>query len=53
MGITNPIHLMFVVAVALVVFGPRRLPEIARSLAHGIREFREALSEGAREREEE
>jgi sec-independent protein translocase protein TatA len=47
MGIENPVHLLFVAAVALLVLGPRRLPELARSLGRGIRELREALGEGA------
>lgn len=46
MGITNPIHLLFIVAIALVVLGPKRLPELARSLGHGMREFRESISAG-------
>jgi sec-independent protein translocase protein TatA len=45
MGIGNPIHLIFIAAVALIVLGPKRLPELARSLGHGIREFRESMSE--------
>jgi TatA/E family protein of Tat protein translocase len=47
MGIENPVHLLFIAAVALVVLGPRRLPEMARSLGKGIREFREAMSDGS------
>jgi sec-independent protein translocase protein TatA len=45
-GIENPVHLLFIVAVALVVLGPRRLPDLAKALGHGIREFREAMSDG-------
>lgn len=44
MGFENPLHILFVAAVALVVLGPRRLPELARALGKGMREFREALS---------
>lgn len=47
MGIENPVHLLFIAIVALVVLGPRRLPDLAKSLGHGIREFRESLSAGA------
>lgn len=46
MGIENPVHLLFIGAVALVVLGPKRLPELARALGKGIREFRESI-EGA------
>jgi TatA/E family protein of Tat protein translocase len=45
MGIGNPVHLIFLGAIALVVLGPKRLPELARSLGHGIREFRDSMSE--------
>jgi sec-independent protein translocase protein TatA len=45
MGIDNPVHLIFIAAVALIVLGPKRLPDLARSLGHGMREFRESLSE--------
>jgi sec-independent protein translocase protein TatA len=46
-GIENPVHLLFIAAVALVVLGPRRLPDLAKALGHGIREFREAMDSGA------
>ncbi len=46
MGITNPLHLLFIAAIALIVLGPKRLPELARSLGHGMREFRESISAG-------
>jgi sec-independent protein translocase protein TatA len=47
MGIDNPVHLIFIAAVALIVLGPKRLPDLARSLGHGMREFREAMSQAA------
>ena len=46
MGIENPVHLLFIAAVALVVLGPKRLPELAKALGHGIREFRESMTAG-------
>jgi sec-independent protein translocase protein TatA len=36
--------LAIVLIIALVVFGPKRLPELGRSLGRGIREFRGSLS---------
>ena len=44
-GIENPVHLLFIAAVALIVLGPKRLPTLARALGQGIREFRERRSE--------
>ena len=47
MGIESPVHLLFLGAVALMVLGPRRLPELARALGKGIREFRESIDVGS------
>jgi len=33
-------------SVALLIFGPKRLPEMARSIGQGIKEFRKATQEG-------
>jgi sec-independent protein translocase protein TatA len=49
MGIENPVHLLFLGLVALVVLGPRRLPDLARALGKGMREFRDALNGEAEE----
>lgn len=35
---------MIVVIIALVVFGPKKLPELGRSIGHGMREFKGSLS---------
>lgn len=37
-------ELLVVLIIALIVFGPKRLPELGRSLGKGIREFRGSLS---------
>ena len=44
MGIENPVHLIFIGVVALLVLGPKRLPAVARSLGHSLREFRAAMN---------
>ena len=41
----QPIHLIFIVIVALLIFGPRRLPEIGRGVGKAINEFRRGASE--------
>jgi sec-independent protein translocase protein TatA len=46
-GIENPVHLLFIAAVALIVLGPKRLPGLARALGEGIREFRESIAGAA------
>jgi sec-independent protein translocase protein TatA len=40
----GPLELAVVVIIALVVFGPKRLPELGRSMGKGIREFRASIS---------
>ncbi len=42
--ILQPTHLIFVLVVALLVLGPKRLPEAGRSLGRGLRDFKDALS---------
>lgn len=42
--VLQPTHLIFILVVALLVLGPKRLPEVGRSLGKGIRDFRGALS---------
>jgi sec-independent protein translocase protein TatA len=43
-GLDNPTHWLFLAIVALLVFGPKRLPELGRSLGSGLRSFRDGLS---------
>lgn len=40
----SPIQIMLVLALALIVFGPKRLPELGRNLGKGLRDFRGGLS---------
>ncbi len=42
--ILSPTHLLFILVVALLVLGPKRLPEVGRSLGRGLRDFRAAMS---------
>jgi sec-independent protein translocase protein TatA len=42
--IFQPTHLLFILVIALLVLGPKRLPEVGRSLGRGIRDFRSAIS---------
>jgi sec-independent protein translocase protein TatA len=40
----GPLELVVVLVIALIVLGPKRLPETARSIGKGMREMRDALS---------
>lgn len=48
----GPLELAIVLIIALVVFGPKRLPELGRSLGRGIREFRGSVSGDGRDEPE-
>ncbi len=50
--ILQPTHLLFVLIVALLVLGPKRLPEVARTLGNGLRDFRAAISGEHSDRDE-
>ena len=49
----GPLELIVVLIIALVVFGPKRLPELGRSLGRGIREFRGSVSGDSKDDDEE
>ena len=53
MGTPGPLELLLLFAVVLLIFGAKRIPEIARGIGKGIREFKDATSEISRELEAE
>ena len=40
----GPLELVVILAIALIVLGPKKLPEVGRSIGKGMREFKESLS---------
>ena len=44
LGNIGPLEIIVVLIIALVVFGPKRLPELGNSLGRGIREFRSTVT---------
>ena len=49
----GPLEILVVAIIALIVLGPQRLPEVARSVGRGMREFRSALADaGGRDDED-
>lgn len=40
----SPVQIMIVLAIALLVFGPKRLPEMGRNLGAGIRDFKQGIT---------
>jgi sec-independent protein translocase protein TatA len=43
-GSIGPLELVIVLAIALIVLGPKKLPEVGRSIGNGMREFKESIS---------
>jgi sec-independent protein translocase protein TatA len=46
MGLLQPMHLLLIFGIALLVFGPKKLPELGKGLGDAIREFKSSLIEG-------
>jgi sec-independent protein translocase protein TatA len=44
-GLFQPMHLLLIAGIALLMFGPKKLPELGKSLGEGIRGFKSALNE--------
>ena len=44
-GLFQPMHLIIILAIALVIFGPKRLPELGAGLGKSLREFKKAMSD--------
>jgi sec-independent protein translocase protein TatA len=51
-GSIGPLELVVVLAIALIVLGPKKLPEVGRSIGHGMREFKESLSGESRRQDD-
>ncbi|MBI2816631.1 MAG: twin-arginine translocase TatA/TatE family subunit [Acidobacteria bacterium] len=47
-GIFQPTHLLVILVVALLVFGPKKLPEFGKGLGEAISGFKKAIHEGQR-----
>ena len=44
LGSIGPLEIGIVVVIALIVFGPKRLPELGSGLGRGLREFKESVT---------
>ena len=49
-GLLQPMHLMVIVGIALLVFGPKKLPELGKGFGEGIRSFKSAINPADEER---
>lgn len=48
-GLFQPLHMIIILAIALVIFGPGKLPELGKGLGKAMREFKGAMSDATRE----
>ena len=46
-GLFQPMHLLVIFGIALLVFGPKKLPELGKGIGEGIRGFKSAMKEPA------
>ena len=46
-GLFQPTHLILILVVSVLIFGPNKLPQIGHGLGKSIRDFKKALAEGA------
>jgi sec-independent protein translocase protein TatA len=44
-GLFQPMHLLVIFGIALLVFGPKKLPELGKGIGDGIRGFKSAMRE--------
>jgi sec-independent protein translocase protein TatA len=50
-GLLQPQHLLIILAIALFVFGPKKLPELGQGLGKGIRSFKDSMKAATEEPE--
>ena len=44
-GLFQPLHLLVIAGIALLVFGPKKLPELGKGIGDGIRGFKSAMKD--------
>jgi sec-independent protein translocase protein TatA len=52
-GLMQPMHLIIILGIVLIIFGPGKLPELGGSLGKAIRGFKQAMNEPEKKPEEE
>jgi sec-independent protein translocase protein TatA len=51
-GLFQPMHLLVILFIALLVFGPKKLPELGKGLGDGIRAFKDTVRTNTTEAED-
>jgi len=44
-GLFQPMHLLIILVIVMIIFGPGKLPDLGRSLGKAIRDFKKEMSE--------
>ena len=44
-GLFQPLHLLIIMGIVLIIYGPGKLPQLGGSLGRGIRDFKKAMAE--------
>jgi sec-independent protein translocase protein TatA len=50
-GLFQPTHLLVILVLCVIIFGPKKLPELGKGLGEGIRSFRESMKDQAKPEE--
>lgn len=48
-GLFQPTHLVIILIICLLIFGPKKLPELGKGLGESIREFKKSMAEARAE----
>ena len=48
-GLFQPMHLLVIFFIALLIFGPKKLPDLGKSIGEGIRGFKEGMKDKEKE----
>jgi len=51
-GLLQPMHLLVILFIALLVFGPKKLPELGKGIGEGIRGFKEGMKDNPSDKNE-
>ena len=48
-GLLQPTHLLLILGIALLLFGPKKLPELGKGLGEGIKSFKDAMANATKD----
>ncbi len=51
-GLFQPLHLIVILVIVLIIFGPGKLPELGKSLGHAVKSFKKAINEPEKKSED-